>query len=259
MKNDSTVPSDPAPSEADVPAIILVGPQIGENIGAVARAMLNCGLEDLRLVRPREGWPNPKAQAMASGADRVLEAARLYPTVEEAVADLHRVYATTARRRDMVKPVLTPRQAVIEIHQQAREQKRSGVLFGPERIGLINEELTLADVLLTVPLNPEFTSLNLAQAVLLIAYEWFQAGDETPGRYTPDTGAQPATREELFGFFGHLEEALDKRRFFKTPQLRPSMVKNLRNLFHRAELTEQEVRTLHGVITALCGKPRHEL
>lgn len=239
--------------------IILVGPQLGENIGAVARAMLNCGLEDLRLVRPRGDWPNPKAQTMASGADIVLERARLFDTTAAAVADLNRVFATTARRRDMVKPVLTPRQAGQEMRCYSANGEACGILFGPERTGLTNEEILLADVLLTVPLNPKFTSLNLAQAVLLIAYEWFQAGDETPARAIPDTGARQATREELFRFFGHLEEALDKRRFFKTPELRPSMVRNLRNLFHRTELTEQEIRTLHGVITALCGKPRHEL
>lgn len=252
-------PGAASESRGTKPVIVLVGPQIGENIGAVARAMLNCGLDDLRLVEPREGWPNPKARAMASGADAVLEGARLYDSAAAAVADLNRVYATTARRRDMVKPVVTPRQAGAEIRRYSADGEACGILFGPERIGLTNEETLLADVLLTVPLNPAFSSLNLAQAVLLVAYEWFQTGDSTPTRTIPETGARQATREELFRFFGHLEEALDARRFFKTPELRPSMVRNLRNLFHRAELTEQEVRTLHGVITALCGKPRHEL
>ena len=162
------------------PAIILVAPQLGENIGAVARAMLNCGLTDLRLVNPRDGWPNPAAEAMASGAVVVLEQARVFDTVEAAIADLQAVYATTARGRDMLKPVVTPRQAVTEIHQHSQIGQRCGILFGPERAGLSNEDLVYADAALMVPLHPGFSSLNLAQAVLLVAYEWFQAQDNTP-------------------------------------------------------------------------------
>lgn len=241
------------------PAIVLVGPQIGENIGATARAMLNCGLRDLRLVTPRDGWPNPRAQTMASGADVVLDNARCHDSLGEAIVDLGKIFATTARPRDMRKPVLTPRAVAAEIHRHAARGERCGILFGPERIGLTNDELTLADAVLSVPLNPEFRSLNLAQAVLLVAWEWYQAGDDTPDRILPDLGYALATKEQLLGFFAHLEEALDSTGFFKTPELRPSMVRNLRNLFHRAELSDQEVRTLHGVITALVGRRRDEI
>ncbi len=241
------------------PVIILAGPQIGENIGAAARAMLNCGLTDLRLVAPRDGWPNPRAEAMASGADLVLDQIRIHDNLGQAIADLHKVFATTARHRDMRKPVLTPQAAATEIHRHAERGQRCGILFGPERIGLINDEVILADAVLSVPLNPEFRSLNLAQAVLLVAWEWYRAGDRTPERTLPDLGYAMATKDQLLGFFDHLEQALDHTGFFKTPELRPSMVRNLRNLFHRAELSDQEVRTLHGVITSLIGRRRDEL
>ncbi len=237
----------------DPPAIILVGPQLGENIGTAARAMLNCGLTDLRLVAPRDGWPNPQAWAPAVGAHGVLEQARVFPTLTTAVADLRRVYATSARHRDMVKPVLTPRQAAAEIHAKSVQGERSGILFGPERTGLSNDEVVLAHRLVEVPLNPDFSSLNLAQAVLILAYEWWQARPASESPAQP-SGVLLATHAELTGFYAHLERALDATGFFKTPELRPSMVRNLRNLFLRADLTEQEVRTLHGVLTALCGR-----
>jgi tRNA/rRNA methyltransferase len=164
------------------PAIILVEPQLGENIGTAARAMLNCGLVDLRLVRPRDGWPNRKAVAAASGADAVIENVRLFDSTAEAVADLSRVYATTARHRGQIKPVVTPRQAATEMRAALGRGEKTGVLFGPERTGLHNDDIPLADTVLQVPLNPAFSSLNLAQAVLLIGYEWFQAGSGVPAR-----------------------------------------------------------------------------
>lgn len=235
------------------PAVILVDPQLGENIGTAARAMLNCGLTDLRLVRPRDGWPNPKAVRASSGADIVIDNARLYDRTEDAVADLTRVYATTARQRYMVKPVVTPRQAAAEM-RAATDAGPCGVLFGRERTGLENDDLALADALLNVPLNPGFTSLNLAQAVLLIGYEWFTAADDTPGRRLSDAGHAPATKDELVNLFRHLEQELDAAEFFHVDAKRPSMVRNLRNMLQRADLTDQEVRTLHGVVTALSGR-----
>jgi tRNA/rRNA methyltransferase len=235
------------------PAIILVAPQLGENIGTAARAMYNCGLTDLRLVKPRDGWPNKKAQAAASGADPVLEKARLYESVEEAIAGLRHVYATTARDRYMVKRILTPRKAAGEIRAFLDAGEASGILFGPERTGLLNEHIALADTVLSVPLNPAFSSLNLAQAVLLIGYEWFLSGDDTPDEQLALGHSVPAGKEKLVHFFEHLEEELDKSGFMRDPEKRPSMVRNLRNLFQRAGCTEQELRTLHGVITAFCG------
>lgn len=248
---DKTRAADFVPDRA--PAVILVGPQLGENIGMVARAMLNCGLLDLRLVRPRDGWPNPAAEATASGALAVIEGARVYESLAEAVADLTRVHATTARARDMVKPVLTPRASAEELRAAEARGEATGLLFGPERSGLDNDDLTFADSLVTVPLNPAFSSLNLAQAVLLLGYEWRMAGDDTPGRALAVGESRPATKEELNNFLGRLEQNLDETGFFHPIEKRYIMVRNLRNVFQRAEATEQELRTLHGVISALRG------
>jgi tRNA/rRNA methyltransferase len=233
------------------PVIILVEPQLGENIGTAARAMLNCGLEELRLVRPRDGWPNAKAVTAASGADAVIENVRLFESTVAAVADLNRVYATTARHRGMIKPVVTPRQAAAEMRAAAARGERVGVLFGPERTGLVNEDIPLADTVLQVPLNPGFSSLNLAQAVLIVAYEWFAAGIDVPARELVTNETRPATKAELLNFFAHLEQELDACGFLRHIDKRPSMVRNIRNLFQRAELTEQEIRTLHGIIKEL--------
>jgi tRNA/rRNA methyltransferase len=229
------------------PAIILVEPQLGQNIGTAARAMYNCGLTDMRIVNPRDGWPNPNAQAAASGADVVLERAKLFDTVEQAIADLKHVYASTARDRYMVKRIVTPRQAMTEVRTFIGEGEASGILFGPERMGLINEHIALADTVLSVPLNPAFSSLNLAQAVLLIGY------DDTPAEQLALGHSVPAEKEHLLRFFEHLEEELDRSGFMRNEEKRPSMVRNLRNLFQRAGCTEQELRTLHGVVTAFCG------
>jgi tRNA/rRNA methyltransferase len=238
------------------PAIILVEPQLGENIGTAARAMYNCGLDDLRLVRPRDGWPNQKAQSAASGADPVIEKARLFDRVEDAIAELRHVYASTARDRYMVKRILTPRQGATEIRGLMAAGEPCGILFGPERTGLLNEHIALADTVLTVPLNPAFSSLNLAQAVLLVGYEWFGATDDTPPAQLVTGHSRPATKAELIRFFEHLEEELDRNGFMRNAEKRPSMVRNLRNLFQRADCTEQELRTLHGVVTAFAG-PRN--
>jgi tRNA/rRNA methyltransferase len=235
------------------PAIILVEPQLGENIGTAARAMLNCGLDDLRLVAPRDGWPSAKAVAAASGADTVLDKARLYPDVPAAIADLAHVYAATARDRYMVKREVTPRRAAEELREFLAAGEACGILFGPERTGLVNDDIALADTVLTVPLNPAFSSLNLAQAVLIVGYEWFTARLMPPPELIHTGHSRPADKAELLRFFEHFEEALVDSGFLRHPDKRPSMTRNLRNLFQRAQCTEQELRTLHGVITAFRG------
>ena len=237
------------------PVVILVDPQLGQNIGMVARAMLNCGLEELRLVRPRDGWPNSAAESAASGAGVVLEKTRRFDTTAEAVADLTRVYAATARPRGMITPVVTPRQAAAELRAVLAAGTRAGVMFGPERSGLVNDDIALADTVLSVPLNPAFASLNLAQAVFVVGYEWLIAGSAAdsgaPGRELSLGATRPATKAELIGLFERLEAALDARGFLYPVEKRPTMVRNLRNLFQRAHLTEQEVRTLHGIVSLL--------
>ena len=237
------------------PVVVLVHPQLAENIGTAARAMLNCGLTRLRLVAPRESRLSERAVAAASGADRVLEAAEVFATLEEAIADCRRVYATSARPREMVKRVVTPRQASAELRQAAAGGERVALLFGPERTGLVNDHIALADTILSVPLNPGFSSLNLAQAVLLVCHEWFLSGDTTAAEELPLPGTRPATREELLNFFLRLEAGLEEGGFFQAPDMRPHMIRSIRNAFERAHLTEQEIRTLHGVIFALRQAP----
>lgn len=234
------------------PAVILVRPQLSENIGTTARAMMNCALGDLRLVAPRPDWHSAKAIAASSGATAILDSARVFPRTEDAIADLQRVYATTGRNRFMVKPVATPRQAAVEMRAHARDGLATGVLFGPERTGLENDDVALADTVVMAPLNPEFASLNLAQSVLVIAYEWFQAGDAAlPAQVMTKGAAPPASKEALVGFFEHLERELDACGFFRAEGKRPGMVRNIRNMFERADLTMQEVRTLHGIVHEL--------
>ncbi|HVJ33883.1 MAG TPA: RNA methyltransferase [Terriglobia bacterium] len=239
------------PVAAAGPAIILVTPQMGENIGAAARAMMNCGLNDLRLVAPRDGWPNIKAERAAVGALELMPPVRVFDTTVAAVADLNFVYATTARDRRMVKPIVTARHAAEEARRQVAAGAKVGFLFGPERTGLVNDDLSLADTLLTVPLNPAFTSLNLGQAVLLVGYEYYQAGDETPGSVLALNGSVPANKDQLNNFFTHFERELDACGFLRNEEARPHMIRNLRNMWHRANLTEQEIRTLHGVVKEL--------
>jgi tRNA/rRNA methyltransferase len=232
------------------PAVILVRPQMGENIGAAARAMKNFGLSEMRLVAPRDGWPNEKAVAMASRADDILDAARLYDNTPEAVGDLHTVYATTARQRGMEKPAFTPRQAVADMRARMAAGERVGILFGAEKAGLDNDDVVLARNIIHIPANPAFSSLNLGQAVLLVGYEWLTSGEAVPDPVAPYESV-PATTEELQFFYQRLEAELDKRGFLKPPEKRPSMVRNIRNVFQRADMTGQEVRSLHGVISAL--------
>jgi len=240
------------------PAIVLVAPQLGENVGTAARAMLNAGLTDLRLVAPRPPWPNPRALAAASGADEVVEHARVYDRLEDAVGDLRRLYASTARPRDLVKRVVTPRDAAFEMRAISPLGEGCGVIFGPERTGLDSDQVALTDAVLMVPLNPAYASLNLSQAVLLVAYEWFQSG---PGSAPPAATAAAAVRErqptraELFALFRHVEAELDAANFLWPSHTRAAKVRNLRNFIARASPTEPEVRTLHGMITALAGRP----
>lgn len=237
-------------SEAN-PAIILISPQMGENIGTAARAMLNCGLTDLRLVGPRDGWPNVKAERAAVGAFEMMPPVQVFEKTEDALKDFTYVYATTARDRDMVKPVVTARFAAGEAREKISAGGKIGFMFGAERMGLVNDDVALADAVLTVPLNPDFTSLNLAQAVLLVGYEWFQAGDATPPMQIDMNGGELATKEQVHAFFAHFERELDACGFLRNEAARPTMVRNLRNMWSRAHLTEQEVRTLHGVIKEL--------
>jgi tRNA/rRNA methyltransferase len=244
------------------PAIILVRPQLGENIGFAARAMANFGLRDLRLVAPRDGWPNDKARAAAAVAAPVIDGAKVYDSVEAAIGGLNFVLATTARPREMVKRVLSPETAAAALRDRALAAEQSGVLFGPERSGLDNDAIALADAILTAPVDPDFASLSLPQAVLLFAYEWLKCQKpETLGRITTFDGpaieglsapeTRPATRAELFGLFEHLETALDRAGFLRPAEKRPSMVRSIRNMFHRMGATEQDVKTWRGIVSAL--------
>lgn len=235
------------------PVVILIEPQMGENIGMAARAMLNCYLTDMRIVRPREAWPNQKAKAACSGADEVLEKARLFDTTADAIADLHVVYAATARPRSMTARVVTPRQCAGEIRALS-DGARAGVLFGKESKGLHNDDVALADAIVTAPLNPVFSSLNLAQAVFMVSFEWLMAGAEASvSAVNVPKETRLANKEELLGFFEHLESELDNCGFLRNKEKRPTMVRNLRQMFHRAGLTEQEVRTLRGVVKGLAS------
>ncbi len=233
------------------PAIVLVRPQLGENIGMAARAMMNCGLDELRIAAPRDGWPNPAARAAAAGADAVIDSARVFDTAAEAVADLQLVLATTARRRDVEKPVHGPRDAARLLRESGA---RAGILFGPERSGLDNDEAGLAAAIVEAPLNPDFPSLNLAQAVFLVAWEWRTAGP--PPQPPPPSGL--ATAEAFEGFWRHLDGALDDAGYYREPKLKPTVQRNLRAIFARAGLTGQEVRTLRGVIARLVSGSRNK-
>ena len=235
----------------NAPVVILVRPQLADNIGAVARAMANGGLFHLRLVAPRDGWPQERAWRNASGADRILDALTLHETVADAVGDLHHVFATCPRPRHIVKPVLTARGAAAELREICARDLRTGLLFGPERAGLDNDDMAQADALVRYPLNPAFMSLNLAQAVMVLAYEWWTATEDTPPRTLMTNEARVATKGELENFLGHLTADLEACGFLRNLPKRPGMVRNIRHLFQRGEVTEQELRTLHGIVTEL--------
>ncbi|MBV9990101.1 MAG: RNA methyltransferase [Alphaproteobacteria bacterium] len=239
------------------PAVILSFPQLGENIGAAARAMANFGLSDLRLVHPRDGWPNDRAWMMAAGALDVVKGARLFPDVKAALGDLNLVYATTARDRGTTKEILTPKEASRRLREAQATGLKTGILFGNERAGLTNEEVSFADAVITIPTS-EFASINLGQAVLLTCYEWFLAADATPpARIEHNPVHRMPTREEMFSLFEHLERELTESGFLFPPDKRDHMVRATRATLHRARLTYQEVQTLRGMIVALAkGKHR---
>jgi tRNA/rRNA methyltransferase len=233
---------------AEGPAIILVEPQLGENIGMVARAMANFGLAELRLVNPRDGWPSDKARAAASKADHVIDRVRVFETLEDAIADLTFVYATTARERYGFKPVRSPVDAAATLRAKFSAGEGTGILFGRERWGLTNEEVALADEIVTFPVNPAFASLNIAQAVLLMSYEWMKSGMEDLSKtlFQP-LEQKPATKEQLLGLYEQVEEALDARGYFRPEGKKPRMIENLRAVLARRALTSQEISVLRGV------------
>ncbi|MEQ9110278.1 MAG: RNA methyltransferase [Rhodospirillaceae bacterium] len=256
---DTSKPTFAVPGTPGNPAIILVQPQLAENIGMSARAMYNCGLTDMRLVAPKQDWLSEKARGASSGAAIVLENAKRYDTTEEAIADLEFIAATTARPRDMIKTVWTPNHAAGELSKRAAGGNSIGILFGREKSGLTNHDIGLADVIIEAPLNPSYSSLNLAQAVLVVGYEWFQATQHSEAETLPYGITRPATKDELNLFFEHLEYELDTCGFLHVIEKRPSMVLNIRAMFQRAGLTEQEVKTLHGIVTELRYGQRNEL
>ena len=230
------------------PVFILVRPQMGENIGAAARAMLNFGLERMRVTGPRDGWPNPKAVAMASGAGRVLDQAVLYDDVAGAVADRDFVFATTSQRRELVKDVVTPERAMEMARAMAAEGKRVGVMFGPERAGLENEDIIWANATVSVPVNPDFPSLNLAQCVLLMGYEWQRQGSVVPPSVMELARTEFASREDVGRLAEHFEERLEAAGFFFPATKAEGMKANLRNMWGRLGLTRAEVQTFHGML-----------
>lgn len=258
MPGSGTDRTRPA-TQAVAPVIILVEPQMAENIGMCARAMANFGLSEMRLVAPRDGWPSggglkKGATAAASGASYILENARLFADAAEATADLNHVLATTARERGQMKRVVTPGEIMPDLAVRIGGAERVGILFGRERIGLTNEEISLADTILTFPVNPAFASLNLAQAVLLVGYEWFKAtGGEPPFR--ENNLSPPASRATVFSMFDYLEAELDRCGFFPAGK-KPVMTANLRDILHRLDMTEQEARTLRGVFKSLAQGPK---
>lgn len=232
------------------PVIILVRPQLGENIGAAARVMANFGLDALRIVAPRDGWPNPRAEALAGHAKDMLDAAQIYETVAEAVADLSLTFATSSRDRAMSKPVAEPDAAVMQMRAAVADGMRCGILFGAERTGLENEELMSADAVLTIPTSGTYASLNLSHAVGIMAYEWSKGVAVLP-QPAPHV---PATKGELEGLFGHLEQVLDAADYFKEPTKKPFMWRNIRATLARANMNGAEVQTWRGIIRALSGQ-----
>ena len=237
------------------PVFVLVDPQMGENIGATARAMLNFGVSGLRLVNPRDGWPNPKAAAMASGASAVIDGAQVFETLDEALGDCGYVLATTARMRELSLPVVSPGEAAASLRSRIGNGERCAVLFGGERSGLSSDDVARADAILSIPVNPAFASINLAQAALLVAYEWSRSSAmvETPAG-DPMAEEPPASREDVARLNDHLEKELDAAGYFFPPEMRDIMARNLRVALTRAGFTESEVRTLRGAVKALAKK-----
>jgi tRNA/rRNA methyltransferase len=237
--------------ETPAPIVVLVEPQLGENIGAAARAMANFGLSRLRLVKPLQGWPNEKARVMAAGADRILDSVALHDTLNDAIGDCSFVLATTARNHDQAKPVVSAEAAASEIAARVRAGESVAIIFGRERIGLENHEVALADRIVTLPVNPAFASLNLAQAVVIVAYEWFKSATGAQLPFSMPEKSPPAPKQQLDAFFADLERELERVEFFRPEEKRGTMSVNLRNIFQRMAPTQQDIRTLHGVMNAI--------
>ena len=233
------------------PAIILVEPQLGENIGMVARAMANFGLSDLRLVNPRDGWPSEKARAAASRADHVMDAVQVFETLEQSITDVEFVLATTARQRDMMKPVLAPEEASKRMHGRSSSGATCAILFGRERWGLENHEIALADEIITFPVNPSFASLNIAQAVLLMSYEWMRQSSHANTTAFASPQEVPAKKAALISLIDHLESALEDAHYFFPEEKAERMRLNVRSVFANARLQDPEIHLLHGIIAAL--------
>lgn len=236
------------------PYIILVNPQLAENVGMTARAMMNCGLYNLRLVNPRENHLSEKAISASSNAEEILYKAEIFDTLEDATKDLQQVFATTARRRDMIKIIYTADAAVEKIHNKINQNIKCGILFGPERTGLENDDVAIADAIIEIPLNPRHCSLNLSQAVLLVGYEWIKLQTTSPKVQLVTNKTNVADKETLHNFFKYLEKELDECGNFKLEEKRPRMVRNLRNIFLRSQLTDQEINTLYGVFNHFKNK-----
>ncbi|MEP1933074.1 MAG: RNA methyltransferase [Roseibium sp.] len=252
MSKNANIRDEARAITAKPPVVVLCEPQLGENIGTAARAMANFGLVDLRIVNPRDGWPSEKARSAASRADHVIDKVQVFDSVEAAVADLQFVFATTARSREVPKPVRGPDEAARKAVELGSNDHTVGYLFGRERWGLNNEEIALADEIVTLPVDPDFASLNIAQAVLVCAYEWRNTAVSGALPFLLDKEEHPpAKKDDIVRFFEHLESALDNATFFRPPERRPHMVRTLRNIFQKAELTDQEVRALRGVIASL--------
>lgn len=244
------------PSGEPQPAFVLIRPQMGENVGAAARAMWNFGLDMLRVVGPRDGWPSSRAVAMAAGAGRLLDEAMVVGTTQEAVADSHFVYATTARSRDLPKPILTPEAAMADASRRIAQGERVAVLFGPERTGLGNDDIARAGAIISVPVNPRFASLNLGQCALLLAYEWQRAAGQAVAEQMEMAGTEWASQTEIEALVSHYEAELDAARFFFPPHKAASMKLNLRNLWSRLPLTGTDVQMLHGVMRQMARRAR---
>ncbi len=268
IRKAGALAADAARRESPGPSVLLMAPQIPDNIGMAARAMGNFGLDDLRVIEPRDGWPSEKARAVASGAAAIIDGAGLYENLASATGDLNWVCATTARQRDMRKPVLTPSQAAAELHRRTAAGQRCGILFGRERNGLQSDEIADCDAMVMIPVKSDFASLNLAQAVLLLGYEWLKSSDDASlGRVTTyesplNTGVYlnkdaPASKHEMLGLYEHLETELERLGFFNPSARRHVVVRNVRNMLGRINATEQEVRTLRGIVATLAnGKGR---
>lgn len=238
------------------PTIILSKPQLAENIGACARAMVNCGLTKLRLIDPQQDFPHERASAMSVGAFDHMPPVEVFGTLEDAIHDITTLYATTARKRDMIKPVMHAGSATPDMHKRSQTGEHVGILFGGERAGLDNHDISFADILITIPLNPDFSSLNLAQAVLLVSYEWSKQTFHAPDTDIHFRESVPATGEKMTELLARLEQELESHHFFRTQEAQPKMMNSIRNMLTRTNMSEQETQTFHGIISALSGKKR---